>query len=546
MATPEVAPAPSGPEFIKGELSYPGTRRLLSRYDHVGVAIGPNIIGSDFFLSVTPGMAYYGDRFSLSLGVPLNLLALEGGTYSVGSMKVRHQDWDEVPDFARVVRFFTIGRKEDNLYFTINSLRPSTLGHGTLINRYQGNVDVDRSMTGMIFEAYNRYAGFQFQSNDITFINRVTGGLAFVRPLAFFTDNTLLESLSLGVEYAGDFAAPECIRFGDGTANCVRGTGHRAGFDPFTGLNLDQTFVRSNEDTGRVETSNGVVHAGGLTAEMKLYRDERNIDLKAFGTYDKFLNEGGGPGWSGGLLARLNAGTSYINAFRLQAEARGIDDGYIPSYFDSLYEVQKYAYPLKKNPYQVTPTKYQAIFGDEENGFARRTLGKRLGYSVDGSWGVFKHSRRNKLIAVSAGLSDSDGPDDTEFYGHVEFPLLGFLQIFGTYMKVAENSPQTLFKGDFLTADNAVVMSGARLEILPILFLNAHYSRGFRVVRSPGSEYHLGNSNVVDSQGNASKYFPEAQLFENVQTLFFEVELGWEFEDSDTPQAPVRRSEDDT
>ncbi|MBI5507752.1 MAG: hypothetical protein HY903_03250 [Deltaproteobacteria bacterium] len=545
-ATTTMAKPESGePEFIKGELIYVGTRRLLSRFDHVGIAAGPYILGNDLFLSVTPGMAYYGKTVSISLGAPLNLLAVEGGSFNFGGMRIRREDWNEVPDYPRVLRFFTIGRKEDNLYFTINSLRPATIGYGTLLNKYQGNIDVDRSMTGMIFDAYNKYGGFQFQANDITTVNRVIGGLVFAKPLSLFTDNILADSLSLGAEYVADFAAPRCVRTRtnkDNAAECVPGSGSRAGFDPYTGQNLDRTFARSNPDTGRFDVTKTKVHAAGASVEMKIYKDERNADIKLFGTWDKFLNPGGGSGASGGVLARLNLGTTYINAFRIQAELRSFEDGFLPSYFDSLYEIQKYSYALTDNPYQVTPTKYQAVFGDAENGFARRELGRRTGYNVEASWGVFKGSRRGKQLALGFGLSDSKGPDDTQFYAHLESPFLGFLQIFGTYMKLNEPSPKTLFKGNVLTAENAVVLTGARLEILPILFVNAHYSRSFRTVRSPGSEYHLGNDRIVDGQGRPSPYFPEARLFENVQTLFLEIELGWEFESSDDL---TRREEDD-
>src|SRR5690606_8417084 len=36
-------------KFIKGDLIYPGTRRILSRYDHVGVALGAEIIDNELY-----------------------------------------------------------------------------------------------------------------------------------------------------------------------------------------------------------------------------------------------------------------------------------------------------------------------------------------------------------------------------------------------------------------------------------------------------------------------------------------------------------------
>lgn len=517
--------------FIKGDLIHVGTRRLLSRFDHVGVAVGPYILDSDLFLTITPGAAFYTDSFAFSFGVPLNLLLYEGGTRELANFKVRREDWDEISDYARVVRFFTIGRKEANLYFTLNSLRPASIGHGMLLNNYQGNIDVDRAMTGVIFDAYGKYGGFELQANDVTFGNQILGGLFFVKPLSFVSDSVLAQSLSIGAEYVADTHAPTCVRVAKGGGECLRGVGHQAGFDPFTGENLDSTFIRSDPDTGRFAVKETTVQAAGISGELKVYKDESTADIKLYTTYHQYLNTGGGSGVAAGVLGRFNLGSSIVNALRLRGEYRNFGAGFAPSYFDSLYEIQKYQYATSSNPYQVTPTKYQAVFGDPDNGFARPDHERRHGMNLEASWGIFSGGRDKKQLAFGVGLQDSTAADDTHFYAHLEFPFLGFLQLFGSYIRVSAPDLAAVFEAESFKADNTVVLAGLRLQILPILFLNAHYSRNFNVVRTAGSEYHLGNNSVVDGQGNPSPYFQQDQLFENVQTLFVELELGWEFDD---------------
>src|SRR5690606_22108820 len=116
---------------------------------------GAAIIDSDLYATVAPGMAWYFDfGLAMSFHVPLNLLAVEvnGTEFQYGELKIRRQDWDEVADFAKVVRFLTYGRKEDTVYATINTMRPSTLGHGMVLNRYQGDIDVDRTLTSLTFD----------------------------------------------------------------------------------------------------------------------------------------------------------------------------------------------------------------------------------------------------------------------------------------------------------------------------------------------------------------------------------------------------------
>jgi hypothetical protein len=526
----EVEAKPSR-RFIKGDLIYPGTRRLLSRFDHIGVSVGVSFVDNDLLATVSPGMAWYFDSgWAVSFHMPVRLLALEinGDEFEFGGLKVRRQDWDEISDFAKVIRFITFGRKESNLYFTINTMRPTTIGHGMLMNNYQGDIDVDRSLTSLIFDAYNDYAGFQLQANDITFQNQILAGLAFFKPLSFFSDSTLAKGFSLGVEYITDLRAPRCILESATSDNCVQGSGHAAGFNPYNGESLDNSFVRTDPDTGRFAAKETMVHAIGGSFEFKFYKGE-SADLKLYATYHQFLNDGGGGGLAGGTLARINVGQTWISAFRLRGEYQTFEDGFLPSYFNTLYEIQKYAFLYAAKNYQVGPTKYQQVFGDPENGFNRVDHGRRHGYRLDLHWALFKTKRSAKKIGLGLGIQDSNGPYDTNFYLHLECPLLAWLQIFGTYMKNNVDGVDQIFTN--LTGKDAIILTGFRLQVLPILFVNAHYSQSFRAVGSPGSEVHLGNDTIVDASGNVSPYFKQDLLFENVHTFFVDVEFGWEFDE---------------
>ena len=154
----EIAEKSSGAEnsskakrkFIKGNIVHLGTRELVSRFDHISLRAGPRIIGKDFYLTVAPSGALYTDSFAFAFNVPLNMLLYEGASIQTsfedqkldfGGFKIRAQDWDELSDFARVIRFITYGRKESPVYFTITNLRPTTLGHGQLVHNYQPNLD---------------------------------------------------------------------------------------------------------------------------------------------------------------------------------------------------------------------------------------------------------------------------------------------------------------------------------------------------------------------------------------------------------------------
>ena len=531
-------PASTEPKFIKGNLIHVGTRQMLSRFDHIGISSGPALIGRDVLLNVDPGFAYYGDMFAVAMHVPMRLLAIGnlGDEAEFGEMRVRREDWDEVSDFGKIIRFFSIGRKEDNFYLTLNSLRPATIGHGQILDKYQPNIDVDRSMLGLIFDAYN-YAGFQFQMNDVMWfdpenVNKVIGGLAFVKPLSLFSEHWFATSFSVGAEYLTDLRAPKCIKkSADGP--CVKGSGYAAGFDPYTGERYDDSFIRTDSVTGLPYVEETTVAAAGLSVEAKVLKVGRYADLKLYGTYHQFLNDGGGAGAAGGFLGRFNAGTKWISAFRIRTEYRNFGDGFQPAYFDSLYETEKYSFAAENTPYQTTPTKFQAVFGDPENGFEREDLGTRHGYNLEFSYGLFKESRRFKKIAFGFGLQDSTGYYDSSLYAHLEFPAFDLLEFFSSYIKTNARDVKSLFTGNPLTADNAVLLAGVRMTILPFLFVNAHFAKSFRSTRSAGSEYHLGNSNIVSEAGKPSTMFPYDRLYENVPTVFLEVEMGFDYRGDD-------------
>jgi hypothetical protein len=551
------------PKFIKGHLVHPGTREYLSRFDHFGLRLGPDLIDTDLYAKVDFGFAIYTETFALSMHLPLRLLAMDGnnlGSLSAtmaeriqfGGMKIRRQDWDEVPDYGKLIRFLTIGRKEEPFFFSINTMRPASIGHSMLMDKYQANIDVDRSMTGVLFDAYNDYAGFQLQLNDVTMTNQVIGALVFWKPLSLISDDELAKSFSVGAEYIADFKAPKCIMINDGTdSGCVQGSGQFAGND-VQGNPLDNTYVYVDKDTGRPVVETGTVHAIGASAEYKFAKIGRFVDYKVYTTFHKFLNEGGGDGVSFGFLGRLNAGDTWLNAFRIRTEYRSFSDGFLPSYFDSLYEVTKYSFSSKSHEHQVTPTKYQAIFGDQSNGFDPEQFGRRHGYNLEFSWGLFKQERRNKRIAVGFGLSDSTGPDDTNFYLHVEVPWLGQLpilgiQFFATYLRTNAVSLGELFQSDFFINDGSVILSGLRLEVLPFLFINATYARNFRITRQPpgpggNGEYHLATDQLTYTDGSASELVNDT-LFENVHTMFIDIELGWEFTDDEGEQAQEEQEE---
>ena len=506
------------PDFIKGHLAHFGTAELLSRYSHLGIAAGPDFIGDKIYMRIDPGFAYYEWPVKIALHAPMRFEVAtidQNDEIRFESFEFRKQDYDEPADFAKFIRFITYGRKEERLFFSINSLRPATIGHGMVVNAYQPNIGINQSMTGLLFDAYNDYAGFQFQANDITFSNQVLGGLAFIKPASLFSDHWFAKGFSIGVEYLADLKAPRCIKsreFGE----CLR----PASLDLESSVLTPDTFF-NEQGLPYVETT--PVQAVGLSIETKVAKMSRTVDLKLYGTYHTFTNEGGGSGSSLGGLARLNFGQSWITALRLRGELLMFEDGFIPGYFNSTYEADKYSFRTTEANKSLYLTKFQSIFGDPDNGLQRPLDGTRYGIRAEASFGLFKENRSNKKLAGLVSFQDATGENDTEISIHLEAPFLEIVQVFGTYTRTHMKDMMALFKSDFMSAPNAMFLAGARVQVLPIFFINASYARRFQPTSS--SDDNILNQLVDVEDDDFDSGF---RAFDNVQTIFIDFEVGYE------------------
>lgn len=106
-------------------------------------------------------------------------------------------------------------------------------------------------------------------------------------------------------------------------------------------------------------------------------------------------------------------------------------------------------------------------------------LGQRFGYYVEGSWGV-----RN-VVGLTLALEGTSNSPAVNFVAHLEVPVLSFVQVFGSYYLRGVTSWTELGSTDGkvlgMFGDKSIAFAGARLQILPFLFLNGRVYKTFRV-----------------------------------------------------------------
>jgi len=438
--------------FVKGELSvYLGSDRLVVKNTRVGLSAGLDRFETAFYLLLEPlvDLRFFEGKLGLGFGVPLRLELLNFAADETGAPlltrrlgRLRTEDWDSVHDFGRLLKYVTWGRKEDPLYISAGQRYASTIGHGALVRRYAPNVDIDYPRASAQVDAYNDFGGFELFTNDLLEWNTVAG-IGFIKPLSFLkSENLLAKTLSIGVSGATDWRAP-----------------YQLSVDSTSGL-------RQVDAQGRLLSRTRAVGLVGLDAEVKVVKTA-HVDLKPYLDYSMLI--GGDGGLTAGLLARFNVGTDVVNAFRLVGEFRALGSRYLPSYFDTFYEIERFIFASEAAPGQVSRnalTRQQVVM---EQG-----LGQRLGYYVEASWGI---PGKVGLTLAAEGVSNAP---NTNLIAHLEVPVLDFVQVFGSYYKRGITSPAAIFRIDPQTPDT-VFYAGARLRVLPFLFINGRAYQTFRL-----------------------------------------------------------------
>ncbi len=481
----------------RGDLTTIGPLDVIIPDNRVGIAVGYRRMFAIHYLYVAPvvDLHFFDDQFAFSLDLPLNFELFDSridmekasSGESIGfehAGRLRPEDWDEWRDYFKIIHYIRYGHKEDKFYFNINRDMANTLGHGFLLRRYIPSHEISYYRLSMAMDAYNDYAGFQLYTNDLTSFD-VSGALVFIKPFAIFSDNTFLRSISFGYTAVVDRDAP---------------------------IYLDPGDV---DEYGRfIVLDDGIVLGHDIDMEMKLYRGE-NLDIKFYLDYAMLMpfkgsdpskaNEqlldsysdlfgdwrnrsfDGGWGFTFGTLWRLSWGDSLLQAIRIRAEGRYFTDNYSPSYFDALYELQKWKFISEEYPAQgiaseeatgeVVPTKFVDVFtrsGDNHFG------------------GLFEFSYAIKeYFGMTIATEGATGEDQSKFLAHVEVPALSFLRLSATYYKWNYSDWSSLFS---LTDSNAILISAARVHPLPLLYFNV----GFRKTLKPSDKRISRMENTFD------------------------------------------------
>jgi hypothetical protein len=210
--------------------------------------------------------------------------------------------WEDASAIARSILYARYGYKGDPVYIKLGSLTAATIGHGFIMWQYSNEADFDKRRFGAVLDLDFDHVGIETGLSDIGNAD-LFGGRLYFRPL-FSLDVPILSNLEFG-----------------GSA--------------VTDLNPDHNK----------ETNDGVTE-WGLDVGLPIVKSQMFKTVLYF-DYARFLDfSSQGVDYEGGegKVAGINIGfpnISGIFSLDMRFERRWLGDRFLPSYFNTLYELER-------------------------------------------------------------------------------------------------------------------------------------------------------------------------------------------------------------
>lgn len=409
-------------------------------------------LAEDWFLNVLLRFEFSISKLKVGIQGPLRLRVIDEDPQN--DSVIREEDWDEVSDYFKIIRFVQWSEPDDVFYARVGEFSGATLGHGTLMRNYLNVIDIDHFQLGIDTKVNTVWGGGEFVLDNIAGPN-VVGLRGFVRPWAFVDPESFFTGWSVGTTYLGDFAAPHAIHVDEATG---------------------QPRV---DDDNNLRYSTAVTSLWGIDTDFTVL-DESWVQITPYTDFNVLAGDRTGVGYHLGVdvifLLPANSGVD------VKLEYRYLGAHYSPQYVDSLYEVQRLVYPSPAayGPDVVPPTKRQAIAAADEG--AHGYVGE-LGASILG------------LARIVGSLSGSQRPRDNNLTLQALLPTFEWLQLGAIYTKSGFNGFVDAFD-----LDGAFFQAYARFQTPWFVSVIAQFSRRWQLVTADGDPDY-GTYQTVDEWG---------------------------------------------
>ncbi len=323
------------------------------------------------------GQPYYAVHFRPEIGFSNFGVGLDLNLEFSSEGKLRKENFNEFSDYLSIIRYVRYGNKKDNIYVRLGALDYATLGHGSIMYMYNNSPTYDVRKIGLEFDL--DFDAFGFESVYGNFGETGVAGLrGYVRPLKLGgSEIPILSSLEVGATFVTDF---------NKYATVLNGT-----YD-----HLTNNFNITN-DHGAIKI---IGFDLGLPIGLSSF-----VTLTPYFDYAKIVDFGSGT--AAGLKLDLNGlGLVSLSA---KLERRFNGDNYLPSYFNSLYEVQRFSLDTTTGTFSSKAAGLEGL-KSVGNGFYGELLVRVLNtFDIIGSYQRLDKYPTSGILHLMADISPKDG-----------------------------------------------------------------------------------------------------------------------------------------
>jgi hypothetical protein len=400
------------------------------------------------------GQPYY--RFSFRPEVSL-------GNFGVGldlnldfdsKGKLRTENFNETSDYLSIIRYVRYGLKNDPVFIKLGALDYYTLGHGTIMHYYNNSPTYDARRIGLVTDI--DFGRFGFESLYGNFAQSGVFGLrGYVRPLQFTSaaNIPIISNFEIGASYVTDF---------NKYARVDAGYFNQAG-----------DFV--------VAKDGGALTVLGVDFGLPIIKTSVST-ITLYVDYNKIIDFGSGVA-TGVKFDFEGLGLLSISA---QLERRFNNGKYIPSYFNSLYEVERFQSDSSSNSYSAKYLRLKNI-KENMNGFYGSLLIRVLNlFDIFGGYQRLDKDPKSGILNLRASIE----PEEASFV------------VRAGYDKINIQDEKDLFKLD----DRSYLFTEVGYKPVPYLLFSIVYNWTFTPIRD-------NNKNIVG-------YEPQKRIEPRISFIF--------------------------
>jgi hypothetical protein len=368
--------------------------------------------------------------------------------------KLRTENFNEASDYLSIIRYVRYGLKNDPVFIKLGALDYYTLGHGTIMQHYNNSPTYDARRIGLVTDI--DFGRFGLESIYGNFAQSGVFGLrGYVRPLQFSSaaDIPILGNFEIGASYVTDF---------NKYARVDSGYFNQAG-----------DFV--------VAKDGGAVSVIGIDFGLPLIKSSVTTIL-LYLDYNKIIDFGSGVA-TGVKFDFDGLGLLSISA---KLERRFNNGKYLPSYFNSLYEIERFQSNQASNSYTAKSQLLENIT-DNANGFYGDLLIRVLNlFDVYGSYQRLDKLPKSGILNLRTAIE----PEDASFV------------LRAGYDKINIQDEKDLFKLD----DRSYLFTEVGYKPAPYLLVSIVYNWTFTPVR--------------DNDKNIVGYEPQKRIEPRISLIF--------------------------